>query len=90
MDLHIDDIFKTKRRINKEGTNCDINDIITWSMIKNKEQLFGIITEKHRTCVYIKLLEPHFYNHSVSFKEIRKEDKVCYNKLLYARKLMVL
>jgi len=89
MDLHIDDIFKTKRRINKEGTNCDINDIITWSQVI-EGQLFGIITKKHRTCVYITLLEPHFYNHSVSFKEIRKKDKVCYNKLLYARKLMVL
>ena len=77
-------------RINKQGTNCCVGNIITWSMRKNREQLFGIITEIHPTCVYVNLLNPTFYEHSLSLSSSTRRDNVCFNKLLYTRKLMIL
>ena len=89
MKIVVEQVLNFEKRINKDGENCNIGDIITWSMRKNKEQLFGIIKRKHKTCVYVDLLDYSIYDHKFYLKKIRKIDNVCYNKLLYSRKLMI-
>jgi hypothetical protein len=85
----IEDFLKLQRRIDKKGVNCNIGDIITWSMRKNKEQLYGIITKKCEKSVTVDLLEYTIYDHAFHLNKITKLDQVCYNKLLYTRKLMI-
>ena len=78
-------------RINKKGDNCNIGDIVTWNMSKNREQLFGIVKEKHPTCIYVDLLKYSIYNHNLYLTKIKKIDNVCFNKLqLLTRKIMII
>ena len=82
--------FQSNNRISRTGDNCNIGDIITWNMKKNKEQLFGIITKKHNTCIYVDILHNKIYNNILYLDKIDKVDDVCYNKLLYTRKLIII
>ena len=86
----IDDFMNPTNRINREGSNCHVGDIITWSMDKNQEQLFGKITKINKKSLNVSLFDFHIYNHQLHLTDNSKTDNVCYNNLQFGRKLMIL
>ena len=49
--IQLKDYIKPIKRINKEGSNCSIGDIITWSSAKKQKDMYGKITKIGNTCV---------------------------------------
>ena len=90
IEISLDNYNSLSTRINKNGANCKIGDIVTCSMRKNKEQLFGIIKSKNKSCICVDLLKSTIYNHMILLNKTRKVDNVCHNKLNYTRKLMII
>ena len=88
--VSLEHYVKLNTRINKYGDNCNIGDIITWSMSKNKQQLFGIIRNKHSTCLNVDLLDYKIFNNSIILTETRKIDAICHNVLKYTRKIIII
>jgi hypothetical protein len=87
----VQDIMIQERINQNDASNCDVGDVITWNMVKPiKQQMFGVITEKHPTCVKIDLLDSYKYDNKIHLKLSNEFNDVCKNKLLYKRKLMIL
>ena len=89
--ISLSDIDKPIKRINKEGSNCSIGDIITWSSAKKQKDMYGKITKIGNTCVYIDLYEyEKIYQGKIYLERLREIDNVCYNKLTYNRKMHII
>lgn len=87
----VQDIMIQERINENDGSNCDVGDVITWNMVKPiQQQMFGVITEKQPTCVYIDLLDTYIYDNKIHLKLSNEFNDICKNKLLYKRKLMIL
>jgi len=77
-------------RINNDGGNCNIDDIVTWWAKKDNEQKYGIIIKKLIKSVKIKMIEANIINHNLELNILDNIDDVCYNYLQYRRKIILI
>lgn len=86
--IQLNDYINPIKRINKDGSNCNIGDIITWS--QKKGQMFGIIKKKHKSCIDVDLYIYKIFDQHLILESSTKIDNVCYNTLVFTRKIWVI
>ena len=78
--IQLKDYINPIKRINKDGSNCYIGDIITWSSTKNQKDMYGKITQINKSSVNVDLYEcTKIYNKILYLDPSREKDSVTKN-----------